>query len=399
MNTISTLNVRLSAGVTGNQEIGEYQSLVTLSPTNYFLNNTVVTGFAPNNLGNPDLKWEKTTQYDLGFDLGLWDNRVNFTADAYYKKTTDLLINVPVQVTSGFSSELENIGSVANKGLEFAVNTDNIHGDDFTWKTSASISFNRNEVLDLGGQQMFYAQVADAYSDLIYKLSPVVVKVGSPLGTIWGYKTNGIIQSSDNLGQTPLLGTEQAGDRKYVDINHDGMIDANDKTNLGSVQPKFLYSFSNTFTFHHFDLFAFFQGSYGNKIYNLLQEELELTNLGQNASSALLDRWTPANPGNTIPRASYSPVAQVIDRYMQDGSYLRLKNISLGYTFTPEASRKVLAKQIRIYVSAQNLLTFTPYKGYDPEVSTFGQNNLLQGIDYGAYPSSKTFLAGASITF
>jgi TonB-linked SusC/RagA family outer membrane protein len=396
---ISTLNLRLSAGATGNQEIGEYQSLVTLSPTNYFFNNTVQTGFAPNNLGNPDLKWEKTAQYDVGVDLGLWDNRVNFTADAYYKKTTNLLINVPVQVTSGFSSELENIGSVENRGLELALTTDNVRSDDFKWKTSASISFNRNKVLDLGGQQMFYAQVADAYSDLIYKLSPVVVKVGSPLGTIWGYKTNGIIQSGDNLSQTPQLGTQQAGDRKYVDINHDGVIDANDKTNLGSVQPKFLYSFSNTFNYKRFDLFVFFQGSYGNKIYNLLQEQLELTNLGQNASSALLNRWTPTNASSTIPRASYSPVAQVIDRYLQDGSYLRLKNISLGYNFNPAAAHKVLAKQIRLYVSAQNLLTLTHYKGYDPEVNTFGQNNLLQGIDFGAYPSSKTFLAGASITF
>lgn len=399
VNTISSLNLRLSAGTTGNQEIGEYQSLVTLSPTNYFFNNSVATGFAPNNLGNANLKWEKTAQYDLGVDLGLWDSRVSFTADAYYKKTTNLLINVPVQLTSGFASELENIGSVSNKGLELAVNTDNIRSDDFKWKTSATISFNRNTVLDLGGQQMFYAQVADAYSDLIYKLSPVVVKVGAPLGTIWGYKTNGIIQSGDNLSQTPLLGTQQAGDRKYADINHDGVIDANDKTNLGSVQPKFLYSFSNTFNYKRFDLYVFFQGSYGNKIYNLLREELELTNLGQNASSALLNRWTPTNPSNTIPRASYSPVAQVIDRYMEDGSYLRLKNISLGYNFSPEAAHKILAKQIRIYVSAQNLLTLTHYKGYDPEVNTFGQNNLLQGIDFGAYPSSKTFLAGASITF
>lgn len=397
--TISNLNLRFSAGTTGNQEIGEYQSLVTLAPTSYFLNGSVQTGFAPTSLGNPDLKWEKTAQYDLGIDLGLWDNRVNLTTDAYYKKTTNLLINVPVQLTSGFASELENIGAVANRGLEVALNTDNIRSDDFKWKTNATITFNRNKVLDLGGQQMFYAQVADAYSDLIYKLSPVVVKVGSPLGTIWGYKTNGIIQSGDNLSQTPLLGAEQAGDRKYVDVNHDGVIDANDKTNLGSVQPKFLYSFSNTFNYKQFDLYVLFQGSYGNKIYNLLQEQLELTNLGQNASSVLLDRWTPNNPSNSIPRASYSPVAQVIDRYLQDGSYLRLKNISFGYNFSPEAAHKILAKQIRIYVSAQNLLTLTHYKGYDPEVNTFGQNNLLQGIDFGAYPSSKTFLAGASITF
>ncbi|MDB5152920.1 MAG: SusC/RagA family protein [Mucilaginibacter sp.] len=396
---VSDLNLRLSAGTTGNQEIGEYQSLVTLSPTNYFFNGTVQTGFAPTSLGNPDLKWEKTAQYDVGVDLGLWDNRVSITADAYYKRTSNLLISVPVQLSSGYAAELENVGSVENKGLEIALNTDNIKSGSFKWKTSASITFNRNKVLSLNGQQSFYAQIADAYSDPLYKLSPVVIKVGSPLGTIWGYKSAGIIQSSDNLSQTPTLGTEQSGDRKYVDINKDGVINANDKTNLGSVQPKFIYSFSNTFTYKSFDLFIFFQGSYGNKIYNLLQEELELTNLGQNASTVLLQRWTPTNPSNSIPRASYSPVAQVLDKYMQDGSYLRLKNISLGYNFSPAVAHKILAKQLRVYVSAQNLLTFTHYTGYDPEVNTFGQNNLLQGIDFGAYPSSKTFLAGLNITF
>jgi TonB-linked SusC/RagA family outer membrane protein len=396
---ISNLNVRLSAGTTGNQEIGEYQSLITLSPTNYFFNGTVQTGFAPTSLGNPDLKWEKTAQYDLGVDLGLWDNRVSITADAYYKKTSNLLISVPVQLSSGYAAELENVGSVENKGLELALNTDNIKTGTFKWKTSATISFNRNKVLSLEGQQSFFAQIPDAYSDLLYKLSPVIVKVGSPLGTVWGYKSAGIIQSGDNISQLPTLGTQQAGDRKYVDIDKNGVINPNDKTDIGNVQPKFTYGFSNTFTYRNFDLFVFFQGSYGNKIYNLLQEELELNNLGQNASTVLLDRWTPTNPSNNVPRASYSPVAQVLDRYMQNGSYLRLKNISLGYNFSPSVAHKILAKQLRIYVSAQNLLTITHYSGYDPEVNTFGQNNLLQGIDFGAYPSSKTFLAGLNITF
>lgn len=184
-----------------------------------------------------------------------------------------------------------------------------------------------------------------------------------------------------------------------MDINNDGVINSNDKTDLGNDQPKFIYSLSNTFTYKNFDLFVFFQGSYGNKVYNLLQEQLELTNLGQNASTTLLDRWTPANPSNSVTRASYSPVAQVVDRYMQDGSYLRLKNIALGYNFDPALARKIGAKQIRLYISAENLLTITKYTGYDPEVNTFGQNNLLQGIDFGAYPSSKTFLAGLNITF
>jgi TonB-linked SusC/RagA family outer membrane protein len=396
---LSNLNLRLSAGTTGNQEIGEYQSLVTLSPTNYFLNGTVQTGFAPTSLGNPDLKWEKTTQYDLGADIGLFENRVNLTADVYYKKTSDLLISVPVQLSSGYAAALENAGSVQNKGIELALNTDNIKTRDFSWKTGVTFSINRNKVLSLNGQQSFFAQIADAYSDLLYKLSPVIVKVGQPLGTIWGYQSNGIIQSGEDISKLPYYANQKAGDRKYVDTDGNDTITANDKTNIGNVQPKFIYSFSNTFTYKNFDLFIFFQGSYGNKVYNLLQEELELTNLGQNGSSVLLQRWTPTNPNNTIPRASYSPVAQVLDRYMQNGSYLRLKTISLGYTFSSHIIGKISAKQIRLYVSAQNLLTVTKYTGYDPEVNTFGQNNLLQGIDFGAYPNSRSFLAGLNVTF
>jgi hypothetical protein len=306
---------------------------------------------------------------------------------------------VPVQLSSGYAAALENAGSVQNKGIELALNTDNIKTRDFSWKTGVTFSINRNKVLSLNGQQSFFAQIADAYSDLLYKLSPVIVKVGQPLGTIWGYQSNGIIQSGEDISKLPYYANQKAGDRKYVDTDGNDTITANDKTNIGNVQPKFIYSFSNTFTYKNFDLFIFFQGSYGNKVYNLLQEELELTNLGQNGSSVLLQRWTPTNPNNTIPRASYSPVAQVLDRYMQNGSYLRLKTISLGYTFSSHIIGKISAKQIRLYVSAQNLLTVTKYTGYDPEVNTFGQNNLLQGIDFGAYPNSRSFLAGLNVTF
>lgn len=398
---ISNLKVRLSAGETGNQEIGQYQSLATLSPINYDFNSTLFTGFAANRLSNPDLKWEKTAQYDGGIDLGLLSDRISLTFDAYYKKTTDLLLSIPIPLSTGYSTSLQNIGSVSNKGIEIGISTNNITSDDdgFTWKSSIVYSLNRNKVLSLGSSETsFFPTVPNSTLGL---LQPVNIKVGLPLGTFWGYKTDGIFQNADEIANSPTLDTKantKPGDRKYVDVNHDGLITPLDKVPLGSPQPKFIGSFTNTFSYKHFDLLVFLQGSYGNKIYNALQQQLEITNLSTNAWATEADRWTPSNPSNSVTRATNSPVAQMSDRYIQNGSYLRLKNVVLGYNFSNELLNNIHVKQVRIYVSAQNLATWTKYKGYDPEVSTFEQNNLAQGIDYGSYPNYRTFLVGLNVT-
>jgi hypothetical protein len=199
----------------------------------------------------------------------------------------------------------------------------------------------------------------------------------------------------------PLLAgvPQQVGDTKYVDQNGDGKITTADKHNLGSAQPKFTGSITNTFTYGHFDLSVFFAGSYGNRIFNLLQQSLERPTLTLNASATLLNRWSPSNPNGTVARATNSPVPQVTDRYIENGSYLKLKNASLGYTFSNDLLSKIHAKQLRLYVSAQNLFTITKYKGQDPEVNFYDNDNTKQGIDYGTYPSVRTFLAGLSITF
>ena len=398
--SISAFKVRLSAGETGNQEIGQYQSLATLSPVNYDFNSVLITGFAANRLSNPNLKWEKTKQYDVGIDLGLLDNRINLTVDAYYKKTNDLLLSIPIPLSTGYSTSLQNIGSVQNKGLELGINTENISGGAFTWKTSLVYALNRNKVLNLGATQTsFFPAVPNGTLGI---LQPVNIKVGLPLGTFWGYKTAGIFQSAAEITNSPTLDTKantKPGDRKYVDTNNDGLITAADKTNLGSSQPKFTGSFINNFSYRHVDLLVFFQGSYGNKIYNALRQQLEITNLSTNASASVADRWTPTNPTNDVARATNSPVAQMSDRYIENGSYLRLKKVVLGYTFNGSLLNKIRAKQLRIYVSAQNLATITKYKGYDPEVNSFEQNNTSQGIDFGAYPNYKTFLVGLNVTF
>ena len=399
VSAISNLKVRFSAGKTGNQEIGQYQSLATLSPINYDFNSALVTGFAANRLSNPNLKWEKTNQFDAGFDLGLLDNRINLVVDAYYKKTNDLLLSIPIPLSTGYSSSLQNIGSVENKGLEIGINTNNITGDGFTWKSSLVYSLNRNKVLSLGSRQTsFFPTIPGGTLGL---LQPAIIKVGLPLGTFWGYQTAGIFQNATDIANFATLDTKantKPGDRRYVDVNGDGRVTAADKVVLGNTQPKFIASFTNTFAYKHVDLLVFLQGSYGNKIYNALQQQLEITNLSTNAWADIADRWTPTNPSNSVPRATNSPVAQSSDRYIQDASYLRVKNVVLGYNFTNTLLNKINVKQVRIYVSAQNLATWTKYRGYDPEVNSFEQNNTAQGIDYGAYPNYRTFLLGLNVT-
>jgi TonB-linked SusC/RagA family outer membrane protein len=395
-NTISNLKLRLSAGQTGNSEVPPYSSLAALSPTNYYFGSKLVTGVSPVQLANPNLKWETTTQYDAGLDIGLFDNRVNLVFDAYYKKTNDLLLYVPLPLYTGYASALENVGSVSNKGIELALNTDNIKGETFSWKTNIVFAINRNKVLNLGqGIQSFFPLAATG------QLSPVIVQVGLPVGTFWGYNTNGLLTAADLTNGTPVLAgvPQKAGDTKYVDTNHDGVITTADKHSLGSSQPKFTGSITNTFTYGHFDLSVFFQGSYGSKVFNLLQQTLERPTLSNNASAALLNRWTADNTSGTVARATNSPVPQVTDRYIENGSYLKLKNASLGYSFTSPALSKIHAKNLRVYVSAQNLATITKYKGLDPEVSFYDNDNTKQGIDYGTYPSVRTFLAGLSVTF
>jgi TonB-linked SusC/RagA family outer membrane protein len=394
--TINDLKIRLSAGKTGNSEVPPYSSLASLAPTNYYFNSTLVTGIAPLQIANPDLKWETTTQYDAGFDVGFFNNRISLVFDAYYKKTSDLLLNVPLPLYTGYASELENVGAVENKGIELGLNIENIKSESFSWKSNIVFAINRNKVLNLGPGITSYFPIAPTG-----QVSPVIVQKGLPVGTFWGYNTNGLLTANDIAKGVPLLAgvPQQVGDTKYVDNNGDGKITTADKHNLGSAQPKFTGSFTNTFTYKQFDLSVFFQGSYGNKVFNLLQQSLERPTLTLNASATLLNRYSPENPNGTVARATNSPVPQVTDRYIENASYLKLKNASFGYTLKGGALSAIHAKQLRIYVSAQNLATITKYTGQDPEVNFYDNDNTKQGIDYGTYPSVRTFLAGLNVTF
>lgn len=397
---VTEAKLRITAGTTGNQEIGNYLSLASMGSVNYSFGGTLYTGIAPTRLANPDLKWEKTDQYNVGLDLSLFDRKINFVFDVYYKKTKDLLISVPVPLSSGYATILQNIGGVENKGFEVGVTTENLKTENFAWNSNIVFSLNRNKVTEIGnGVNEFFPVVPNGS---LLQQQPVIVKVGFPLGTFWGYRTNGIFQTQEEVNTQPKinsLANTKVGDRRYVDTNGDGVINALDKGNLGTSQPKFVGSFSNTISYRDFDLNFSFQGSYGAKIFNALNQQLEISTLGTNAASTLNDRWTATNPSNEIPRATSSPLGIVSERYVEDASFLRLKLITLGYTLPKSVSKKLGTKSVKVYVSAENLITWTKYTGYDPEVSSYEQNNLYPGIDFGSYPNSKTFISGLNVTF
>lgn len=385
---ISNLKFRFSGGVTGNQEISPYTSLAQESYYSYIIGGKLVAGYAPSAISNPDLGWEQTAQYDLGLDFGFYKNKINLTLDAYYKKTSDLLLDVPLPFTSGYDNAFQNYGSIENKGIELALNTVNSEGA-FGWTTDLVLSTNKNKVLSLGPG---VTQVISGVS---------IAQVGSPIGSFLVLKTNGIFQTGDDVASLPKFNANDvAGSQRYVDVNGDGTItQAGDRVIVGNAQPKFLFGLTNNFTYKGFDLNVLFQGQAGNKVYNANQANLELGTGYINASTTMLDRWTTTNPSNEIHRAIENPAVTVSDRFIEDGSYVRLKNLSLGYSLPAVIVGKLGVSQLRFYVTAQNLITWTKYTGFDPEVSRNEQTTLTQGIDNGVYPGSKTFLGGLTLTF
>lgn len=406
MDFISDMKFRASYGVIGNQAIPPYQSLALIGPYGEGVFNSsngseVYTGLEPLSYVNKNLKWESTRQTDIGLDLSLFKSRLNFTVDYYQKKTFDLLLSTPIPTTSGFSTTLLNVGNISNKGWDFDVHSINTTGE-LRWNTSLNISLNKNEVTNLNTE-----------TDILL-LGGSLLRKGEPIGTFYGYLFDGIFQSDEEAASSPvLLGQEptssnpaaraKAGDRKYRDINNDGKIDANDRTLLGTAQPDFTWGLNNTLSYKNFELSFFFQGSQGNKMANF--NNLDLLNFtGQNnvLAEAGLNRWTPENPGNKYPRALSSgslDVGVFSSAIVEDASYVRLKNVTLGYYVPSKVLQKIKIKTFRVFVGATNIWTLTDYSGYDPEANTYGQSTTLIGIDAGGYPQAKTFTAGISVGF
>ncbi|WP_316798647.1 TonB-dependent receptor [Pedobacter frigidisoli] len=386
LKTFSDLKLRASFGTTGNLEIGEYQSLATLGTYTYIIGGNILTGFAPTRIANDQLSWETTYQYNTGLDIGLFNNRIQLTLDAYYKKTTDLLLNVELPWTTGQTSVLQNFGSVSNKGFEIGLNTRNLT-DGFTWNTNVNFSVNRNKVLTIGNGATSY--ITGNY----------IIRVGEPLGSFYGTVTDGILQTGEEAAKGKYTGSAvpKAGDRIYKDLNGDGTFTtALDRTIIGNAQPDFIFGLTNTFEWRGIDLSIFIQGAYGNQILNANKQTLELFTGQQNASASALDRWTPTNPSQTIPRAKLDPAPVFSDRFIEDGSFLRLKNVNLGYTLPKAFTQKAKINNIYFYVSGQNLLTWTKYTGFDPEITS--GSNVSPGTDSGIYPVSRAIYAGIKIT-
>jgi TonB-dependent starch-binding outer membrane protein SusC len=385
---ISDLKLRVSYGATGNNGIDPYSSLATLNNVTYIIGGAIVNGFNPSRIANADLGWETSYQFDAGLDVGLFNNRLTVTFDAYRKKTEDLLLNVELPYTSGYSTSLQNYGSVLNRGLELGVNSTNLDGA-LQWNTGVNFSLNRNEVLSLGGGINSF--ITGDY----------IVKVGEPLGTFYATQTDGILQAGDEATKGVFTGSAapKRGDRLYKDISGDGKFTtALDRTVVGNAQPDFIYGITNAFKWKGIDLSFLVQGSRGNQILNGNRQALELFNGQQNAASSAVERYTVANPSTSIPRAKLDPAPVFSDRFIEDGSFVRLKTISLGYTLPSSISKRFNLSNARIYLIGQNLLTWTDYSGFDPEV-TSGNNTTQQGTDTGVYPVAKTISAGLTLSF
>jgi TonB-linked SusC/RagA family outer membrane protein len=403
--SISELKLRASYGVTGNQEIGSYNSLSMYSSNAAYslgIGPSRVVGTQPSNIPNPNLKWESTSSFDIGVDLGLWENRVMLTADYYHKKTSNLLLNVSIPQTSGYSSILENIGAIQNQGVELAITTRNVNQDNFKWTTTLNFSTNSNKVLDLGPNKQIYAGDLSSSVFPSATFKSAILLVGQPIGSFYGYIFDGIWQTQDQITKS---GTKQAvkpGDPIYRDLNHDSALSGADRAIIGHALPKFTYGLTNNFTYGKWQLKIFLQGVYGNDILNENLYEVQNGSNNFNRLAYIGTRsWTGPGTSNTnarissVLRRSTGVTSDVIER----GSYLRFKTVTLSYDLPLPKSGKVF-KSSSVYVTAQNLITITKYSGYDPEVNSFSTSNSLSlGTDYNAYPHYRTYLLGIKLGF
>ncbi|MCG8308888.1 MAG: TonB-dependent receptor [Cytophagales bacterium] len=395
---ISDLKLRGGYGRVGNEGIPPYRSLGLLEITEaYFGENEIAKGAGPASIENQELKWETTDQLDIGIDIGLFDNRLSIVSDVYFKKTTDLLLNAPVPYTSGFKSAYTNIGNLENKGVELTINSVNTVKI-VEWNTSFNMAFNRNEITKLtgGDDEGLVGQ------NILGINGWTRIAEGQPIGTFYGYQTDGIIQLDEDPEDIPYFTDYRPshGDRKYVDQNGDRVINEKDRVILGNANPDFSFGFGNNFKYKNWDLNIYIQGIYGNEIVNFNLFALESFDGNRNNSRTALERWTEGNPTNDYPRANATPRSNTFsDAQVEDGSYLRVRDITLKYSFPEHLVQKINLSDFKIYAGMKNFITWTNYSGYDPEVSRFAHDNLSMGADYGTYPATKIIMIGVNIVF
>jgi TonB-dependent starch-binding outer membrane protein SusC len=399
---ISELKLRASWGLRGNFEIGNFASRALISPGANYLQRA---GLAPTQLGNPNLTWEQREDIDLGLELGLFNDRVLLQVDAYRGTTQELLLNRPLVGSSGFTGITENIGSIENRGIDIQLTTSNIDKRNFQWNTSFNLSFFDNKILTLAGTPF-----ASGFASW--------VEEGEALGSFRGFRVERILQTQEEIDELNNMAKEMTGnpnavyqstltrpgDIMFADLNGDGRITADDQEILGNANPRFFGGITNNINAYGFDLSFFFQFSVGNMVYNNTRAFSEGMNSIFGQAATVRDRWTPDNPttDTNFPRAVFGDPnnnRRVSDRFLEDASYLRLKNLTLGYRLPSSIVSKVGFSSLRIYVSGQNLLTFTNYSGFDPEVSTFATTNTAPGTDFLTFPQARTMIVGLNVGF
>lgn len=419
---VSNAKLRISYGSTGNNRVSDfaYLSRISLpSSLGYSYNNQPVDASILTALGNPNLKWETTNQLNIGLDLGLFNQRISLETDVYRKITSNLLLDAAVPGSIGFSSALKNIGKVQNQGIEFTLNTVNVKTEKFNWNSNFNISFNQNKVLALSDNETQRLTTA-SWDTYTANVPLYIAAVGDPVARFWGYLWDGNYQYSDFDQNTsgayilksssPSYGTRaniKPGDIKFKDISGpqgkpDGLIDAYDRTIIGNPNPVFTGGFSNNFIYGNFDLNVFFNFAYGNDVININRIKFEGGGpVNQNMYAKYSNRWTPDNQNNTYFRTGgQGPVDYVYNtRVIEDGSFIKLKTVSLGYNFSSKLLSQVKIKSLRVYVAGQNLLTFTNYQGFDPEVNKFGSDALRPAFDYSVYPYARTITFGLNVSF
>ncbi|WP_420146698.1 SusC/RagA family TonB-linked outer membrane protein [Spirosoma sp.] len=398
-NWLSDLKLRASYGLTGNFQIPNYGSVSLLSYQNYILGpETIVSGLAPTNSANDKLKWEKTAMLDVGFDVAFLRNRLNFTFDYYNANTSDLLLNVPVPRASGFSTELQNIGKVNNQGFEFTLGTRQTFGR-LNWDASANIATNRNKVLALGpsGDPIIVAGgVAGAQ---------FITQIGRPIGEYYTMIYDGVFKNQAEVDAYPHTSTTRPGDFRFIDRNGDGKIDfSSDRAVTGSYFPKYTFGFTNNFAYRGFDFSFAIQGVQGHKIMNLIRRYIYNLEGNGNLFKGALDRWQSAeNPGsglvNRANRLASGSNGEISTWHIEDGSYVRIRTITLGYALPATLLQKLRLSRARLYATVQNPFTFTKYLGFNPEVNSRPDSALSSGEDYGTYPLPRTTSVGLNLSF
>lgn len=388
------LKVRASWGKTGNQEIGNYASQLTFgSGPSAVFNNAITTTVIPQRIANPDLKWETTTQFNVGIDASILNGKISGTIDYFHKKTSDLLFNLPLPRASGYSSILSNVGSVENKGFELFLTSVNMHKKGFKWSTSFNFSSIRNKVLDLGRIEQIVTGDIQAVGNT------VIIKKGEPLASYYGYVVDGIYKTIDEI-KVSAEPNAKPGYPKIKDLNGDGKITTADQTIIGNPFPRFTFGLQNSLSYKAFKLDIFLQGSQGADLLNInVIESLYPSNFRRNALTELaLDRWTTANPDAKWPSQinsnSYGG-GKVNSLVLQDASYVRVKNVQLSYQVSLKNNKHI--KSLRFYITGQNLHTWTNYIGFDPEANSFGGSNIR--VDYSSYPLAKTYIFGLNAGF